>query len=137
MAKGATPPRVRRVQATSLALLVVSGAISYVDRATLSIANPLIREDLGFSIAEMGMLLSAFLWAYAFFQLPTGALVDRLRARRLLTLGLVVWSGAQILGAVVGSFGQFFAARLLLGCGEAPQFPTGTRVVRDWFNWRH
>lgn len=137
MAKGATPPRVRRVQATSLALLVVSGAISYVDRATLSIANPLIREDLGFSIAEMGMLLSAFLWAYAFFQLPTGALVDRLRARRLLTLGLVVWSGAQILGAVVGSFGQFFAARLLLGCGEAPQFPTGTRVVRDWFNRRH
>lgn len=129
-------PRIKKVQTTSLALLVVSGVISYVDRATLSIANPLIRQDLGLSVAQMGMLLSAFLWAYAFFQLPTGVLVDRLRARRLLTLGLVVWSSAQILGAAVGSFGQFFVARFLLGCGEAPQFPTGTRVVRDWFNVR-
>ena len=34
------------------------------------------------------------------------------------------------------SFGQFFAARLLLGVGEAPQFPTGARVVRDWFHPR-
>lgn len=86
----AASPRIKKVQATSLALLVISGGISYVDRATLSIANPLIRHDLGLSVAEMGLLLSAFLWSYAFFQMPIGALVDRLRARRLLTLGLVI-----------------------------------------------
>jgi MFS family permease len=136
MASRYTSHKIKRIQFTSLSILLLSGVVSYVDRATLAIANPLIREDLGFSVGEMGLLLSAFLWAYAVMQMPTGALVDRLGARRLLTLGLVVWSAAQILGGIVNSFSQFFIARLLLGAGEAPQFPAGTRVVRDWFNVR-
>jgi MFS family permease len=53
-----------------------------------------------------------------------------------LTCGLSLWSFAQLLGGLVQGFGQFFSARLLLGVGEAPQFPTGARVVRDWFNPR-
>ena len=88
------------------------------------------------SIADMGYLLSAFLWAYAFSQLPTGAMVDKFGPRFLLTCGLSLWSFAQLLGGFVQGFGQFFSARLLLGIGEAPQFPTGARVVRDWFNPR-
>ncbi|MGY2049433.1 MFS transporter [Methylobacterium sp. JK268] len=133
MAEAAASPRVRRVQRTALALLVLSGVVNYVDRATLAVANPLIREELGLSLADMGLLLSAFLWAYAFAQLPAGALVDRLGARVMLTLSLGLWSVAQGLGGLVGSFSQFFAARMLLGIGEAPQFPTSSRVVRDWF----
>ena len=129
-------PRVKSIQRTALAMLVVAGAINYVDRATLAVANLLIRDDLHLSIADMGYLLSAFLWAYAFAQLPTGAMVDKLWPRRLLTFGLAIWSFAQFLGGIVQSFGQFFAARLLLGVGEAPQFPTGARVVRDWFHPR-
>jgi sugar phosphate permease len=128
--------RIKTVQRVALALLVLSGVVNYIDRATLAIANPLIREDLGLSIVDMGLLLSAFLWAYAFSQLPAGALVDRLGARLMLTLSLTVWSLAQMLGGLVGSFGQFFGARVLLGIGEAPQFPTSARVVRDWFNER-
>jgi MFS family permease len=54
----------------------------------------------------------------------------------LLTIGLSLWSLAQLLGGFVQSFGQFFGARILLGIGEAPQFPTGARVARDWFNPR-
>jgi sugar phosphate permease len=110
--------------------------INYIDRATLAVANPLIREDLGLSIADMGYLLSAFLWSYAFAQLPTGAMVDKLGPRLLLTMGLSLWSLAQVLGGLVQAFGQFFGARILLGVGEAPQFPTCARVVRDWFNPR-
>jgi sugar phosphate permease len=124
------------IQRTALAMLVVAGVVNYVDRATLAVANPLIREELGLSIADMGYLLSAFLWAYAFAQLPTGAMVDRLGPRILLTLGLSLWSFAQLLGGLVQNFGQFFSARVLLGIGEAPQFPTGARVARDWFNQR-
>ncbi|GGD83164.1 MFS transporter [Caballeronia grimmiae] len=126
-------PRVRRIQRTALALLLLSGIINYIDRATLSIANPLIRQDLGLSVAEMGLLLSAFLWAYAFAQLPAGAFVDRFGARVMLSVSLATWSVAQAFGGVVNSFGQFFAARMILGIGEAPQFPTSAKVVRDWF----
>jgi sugar phosphate permease len=129
-------PRVKSVQRVALTLLVVAGVVNYIDRATLAVANPLIREELGLSIADMGYLLSAFLWAYAFSQLPTGAMVDRLGPRILLTMGLSLWSLAQLLGGLVQNFGQFFGARVLLGVGEAPQFPTGARVVRDWFNQR-
>src|ERR1700754_1735723 len=129
-------PRVKWIQRVALALLVVAGVVNYIDRATLAVANPLIREELGLSIADMGYLLSAFLWAYAFAQLPTGAMVDRLGPRILLTLGLSLWSLAQVLGGLVRGFGEFFGARILLGIGEAPQFPTCARVVRDWFNQR-
>jgi sugar phosphate permease len=128
--------RLKSVQRIALALLVVAGVVNYIDRATLAVANPLIREELGLSIADMGYLLSAFLWAYAFAQLPTGAMVDRLGPRLLLTMGLSLWSLAQLLGGLVRNFGEFFGARILLGIGEAPQFPTGARVVRDWFNQR-
>ena len=132
----AKTPRVRSIQRTALAMLVLAGVVNYIDRATLAVANPLIRDELHLSIADMGYLLSAFLWAYAFAQLPTGAMVDKLGPRLLLTLGLSLWSFAQLLGGLVQSFGQFFAARVLLGVGEAPQFPTGARVARDWFNPR-
>lgn len=129
-------PRMRRVQRTALLLLVISGAVNYVDRATLAVANPLVRHDLGIGVQSMGLLLSAFLWAYAFSQLPAGALVDRLGPRRVLSVGVALWSAAQILGGLVSGFGQFFAARMLLGIGEAPQSPASARVVRDWFNIR-
>jgi sugar phosphate permease len=135
---GAPPAslRIRRTQQMALVLLVLSGALNYVDRATLAVANPLVRHDLGISIQGMGLLLSAFLWAYAFSQLPAGILVDRLGPRRVLSTGLALWSAAQVLGGLVAGFGQFFAARLLLGVGESPQSPASARVVRDWFNIR-
>ena len=132
---GATP-RLRRIQVLSLALLVTAGVVNYVDRATLAVANPLIRQDLGLTLGDMGLLLSAFLWAYAFSQLPAGALADRLGPRLMLTFGLTCWSLGQMLGGMVTSFWQFIGARLVLGAGEAPHFPTCARVSRDWFNLR-
>lgn len=128
--------RIRRIQVSALTLLVLSGVVNYVDRATLAVANVRIQHDLGISVAGMGILLSAFLWAYAFAQLPVGGLIDRLGPRLLLGAGMFLWSLAQILGGIVTSFGQFIGARILLGLGEAPQFPSGARVVRDWFNMR-
>ena len=128
--------RLRAIQRTALALVVLGGVVNYIDRATLAVGNPLIRAELGLTAGDMGLLLSAFLWAYAFAQLPAGALVDRLGPRRLLTLGMTLWSVAQVLGGMVRGFGEFFAARMLLGVGEAPQFPASARIARDWFNVR-
>lgn len=128
--------RIRSVQRWSVVLLIAGGALNYVDRATLSVANKLIQDDLGIPVAKMGLLLSAFLWAYAFSQLPVGGLIDRFGPRRLLGLGLFCWSLAQAAGGLVKGFGTFIAARLALGVGEAPLFPGGARVVRDWFGLR-
>jgi sugar phosphate permease len=126
----------RRMQVTGLTLLVASGTVNYLDRSALAIANPEIRSELGLSATDMGLLLSAFLVAYAFCQLPIGLLVDRIGARRLLGAGLVLWSLAQTAAGFVGSLAQFWWARVALGLGESPQFPTGARVVSDWFHVR-
>jgi MFS family permease len=128
--------RIVSIQRWSLVLLVAGGALNYVDRATLSVANKLIQDDLGIPVAKMGLLLSAFLWAYAFAQLPVGGLIDRYGPRKLLALGLFCWSLAQAAGGLVRSFGVFIVARVALGVGEAPLFPGGARVVRDWFGIR-
>jgi MFS family permease len=131
------PPRVKRIQQSTLLLLILAGTLNYVDRATLSIGGPLIRKELDLSIADLGLLLSAFLWAYAFAQLPAGALIDWQGPRRLLGAGLAVWSFAQVAAGLVGSVTQFAVARVFLGLGEAPMFSSAARVVRDWWNVRH
>jgi sugar phosphate permease len=136
MVKMIVPASIRRRQRTALIMLVIAGTLNYLDRSTLSIANPLIRQELGLSIADMGLLLSAFLWAYAFAQLPGGALVDRVGPHRLLAAGLGLWSIAQAAAGFVTSFGQFSIARVFLGLGEAPMFSSAVRVVRDWYNVR-
>jgi MFS family permease len=130
------PARIRRTQVIALTLLMISGIINYLDRGVLAVANPLIRADMGLSLAQMGVLLSAFSWTYAIFQLPVGWLVDRIGARKLLGFGLIVWSLAQASGGIVSTFGWFILARVVLGIGEAPQFPSAARVVSDWFPLR-
>lgn len=134
MAAVTASPRPKRIHRSSVALLVSGCALNYVDRSSLSIANPLIRTDLSLTIADMGMLLSAFLWAHAVFQLPAGALVDRLGPRKHPGAGIFIWSLAQAQGGLVGEFRQFVGARVLLGIGELPQFSGLVRVVHDWFN---
>jgi MFS family permease len=117
-----------------LLLIFIICVVNYMDRGTLSVANPLIRNELGLSIAEMGVLLSAFLWPYAFTLLVAGAIVDRGKPRRVLTISLIVWSIAQGAAGFIASYGQFLLARALLGVGEAPMFPTAARVVKDWYH---
>ncbi|MBY4868844.1 MFS transporter [Burkholderia sp. Bp9017] len=126
-------PRIRRQQTIAMVLLVLSGVINYLDRGTLAVANELVRADMGLSMGQMGVLLSAFSWTYAICQLPIGALVDRIGPRWLLGAGLVVWSVSQAAGGLVSTFGYFIVARLVLGIGEAPQFPSAARVVGNWF----
>jgi sugar phosphate permease len=131
------PPRIRRMQLRAVALLLLIGVINYLDRSILSVANPLIRHDLGLSIVQMGWLLSAFLWAYAFAQLPGGFIVDRVGPRRLLGFGLILWSVAQAAAGFVGTMSQFVATRAFLGIGEAPTFTSAVRVIREWHSVKH
>lgn len=125
--------RVKRLRTTALALLVIAGCVNYLDRSAVSVANPLIRDDLGLSVGQMGLLLSAFTWSYGLAQLPAGILVDRLAARRMLGAGLVLWSLAQMAAAFALSLTQFVWARAALGLGESPMYTGGTRVCADWY----
>ena len=67
---------------------------------------------------------------------PPGALVDKVGPRILLAAGLALWSVAQACGGLVSSLRQFVVTRIVLGIGEAPQFPAGARVVSNWYHMR-
>jgi sugar phosphate permease len=125
--------KIKRIQWVALTFLMLAGIVNYLDRSTLSIANHSVSQELGLSASQMGMLLSAFSLAYAFSQLPVGALLDKFGARAMLGIGMLVWSVAQLAGGFVTSLQQFLVARVLLGFGEAPQFPAGAKVVSEWF----
>ncbi|MCQ8241420.1 MFS transporter [Rhizosaccharibacter radicis] len=126
-------PAVRRMRVIALTLLVVAGTVNYLDRSALSIGNGAIRQSLGLSDAEMGLLLSSFAVAYGVAQIPTGILVDRKGPRQLLGIGMLLWSVAQIAAGGVRGFGSFLLARAALGLGEAPMYLAGTKVCTNWF----
>jgi MFS family permease len=128
--------KLKRIQWVALTFLMLAGIVNYLDRSTLSIANHFISEELGLNASQMGLLLSAFSLAYAFSQLPIGALLDKFGARAMLGLGMLVWSVAQLAGGFVHTLQQFLVARVFLGMGEAPQFPAGAKVVSEWFALR-
>ena len=129
-------PATRRQRNRAVALLVIAGCVNYLDRSALAVGMPEIRADLHLSFEQMGLLLSAFAWAYGLAQIPAGAAIDRHGPRRALGVGLVLWSAAQISAGFVGSLTQFVTARVALGLGESPMYLGGTRVCADWFALR-
>src|SRR5579862_4908578 len=89
-------------------LLSVSIFINYVDRGTLAIAAPLLKEDLHLSPSKLGILLSAFFWTYAPFQVVSGWLVDKFNVNWLLALGLLIWSVATLTTGLLHGFAFMF-----------------------------
>ena len=123
----------RAHQTITLGLLFAAGVVNFFDRASLSVANTVVRGELHLNNEQMGWLLSAFSLAYGMTQLPLIGWLDKLGTRSVLGAGLAVWSGAQLVTSFVTSFPIFIAFRILLGMGEAPFYPTGVRSMREWF----
>lgn len=120
-----------------LALLVVSIFINFLDRSNLSVAAPDLRRELMLGPAQLGLLLSAFFWSYAAFQLVAGWLVDRYNVFWVYGIGFLVWSAATGMTGLVTSFAQLFALRLLLGMGESVAYPSYSRILASGYPEQH
>src|ERR1700687_977323 len=116
-----------------LLLLCLMYFITYLDRVSISNAAPLISREFGFSKATMGMILSAFVWAYAFFQVPGGWLGDRFGPRKMLTAIMTYRTFIAVCTTRALGFSSFWTVRFALGVGEAGAFPTATRAMQMWF----
>jgi ACS family D-galactonate transporter-like MFS transporter len=115
-------------------LLFLASLINYLDRATVSMALPLISHDLGLDPARKGLLLSAFFWSYALMQVPIGWCADRFNLRWLYAGAFALWSLAQGLTGFAGSLGVMIIFRILLGIGESVYLPGGTKIVSLLFH---
>lgn len=114
-------------------MLFVCVVINYLDRSNLSIVAPRLTDDLHLTPVTLGMILAAFGWTYALFQVPASRFVDRVHPRILFGLALALWSLATFFMGFVGTFVALIALRLLVGVMEAPAYPINNRVVTTWF----
>jgi MFS family permease len=117
----------------ALGLLFTINLFNYVDRQILSGVLPLVQQDLALSDAALGSLASAFMVLYLAASIPLGILGDRVPRQRLIAVGIAVWGAATFVSGVARSYGQLFAARTLVGIGEASYGPTASAMVSDLF----
>src|SRR5712664_4627784 len=122
----------RRRWAISL-LLGFGVLVNYFDRVNLSVSRDALQDSFGISAVMFGYLSSAYNWPYALLQLPSGLLLDRFGVRRVGIVSTVIWSIASFAAAISAGIGGLFAARLLLGIGEAPTFPAYAKATGYWF----
>ncbi|MBS1859093.1 MAG: MFS transporter [Acidobacteria bacterium] len=122
-----------------LALLIACSFICLVDRTNLSIGATDIQRDLHLTDYRLGLLLSAFFFTYAAFQLLSiaGWLADRFNVCWVLGAGFLLWSAATALSGAARTFAAFFALRLLLGIGESVAYPAYARILVNYFPEHH
>ena len=125
----ARPTRVRHF---IVALLFITTSINYLDRSSISIGAPFIARELHLTPVQMGLVFSAFAWAYSPLQIPGALLVDRVRPRLLYPAVILLWSSLQCLLGFAASLRLLVLLRMGLGVAEAPSFPMNNRIVTRW-----
>jgi MFS transporter, ACS family, D-galactonate transporter len=124
---------VERRRWTIAFLLGVGVLVNYFDRVNLSVSHDALVGEFGITDVTFGFLLGAYNWTYMACQLPSGVLLDRFGVRRVGIVSTLIWSIASFAAAMTRGLGGFFAARFLLGVGEAPTFPANAKAIGYWF----
>ncbi len=119
---------------TVVGLLFCTAVLSYTDRQVLSLLVDPIRADLHIDDARMSLLLgTAFAVVYGVAGIPLGWLADRTSRRNLILAGVAVWGVGTLLCGLAGSFETLFAARIVVGLGEAVLSPAAISLISDCF----
>ena len=129
---GAAVAKMNRV----VILLGLSVFINYIDRSNLSIAAPLLKDELGLSASQLGTLLSAFFWTYGLMQIPAGWLVDHFDVKWVFGAGFLVWSLATAITGALHGFVALIVVRVILGVGESVAFPSCSKILGTHFSER-
>jgi ACS family hexuronate transporter-like MFS transporter len=113
-------------------MLFLAAVLNYVDRQVLSLLALTIQKDLGLSDIDYGHITSCFLVAYTVSLLIAGRLIDRIGVRWGLAMYITWWSLATMAHAWANSFASLAWCRVLLGLGEAGNWPASTKAVSEW-----
>ncbi|HTW79467.1 MAG TPA: MFS transporter [Terracidiphilus sp.] len=128
-----------RIRYLIICILFAVSCFSFADRAALSQAASAMPKDMQLNAERMGYLLSAFGWAYALGQLPSGGLLDRFGSKRVYGISIILWSLFAFLTGCSGYlkasfvFTAIVVLRVLSGLAQSPVFPGNGRIVAAWF----
>lgn len=116
-----------------LAMLVILGMVTFLDRINISVAGSSIMHDLNLSPSEWGYVQSAFILSYGLLQIPVGALGDSFGHRKILAIIVLWWSAFTAFTGMAGGLATLIMIRFLFGIGEAGSSPCSTGVISRWF----
>ncbi|UGY92651.1 MFS transporter [Streptomyces gobiensis] len=126
------PPGGRRAIAMwGLGVAVYFIAITY--RTSLGVAGINAADRFGINASALSTFSILQLLVYAGMQIPVGLLVDRWGTKKVLTLGIVLFTLGQFGFALSSSYAMALACRALLGCGDAMTFISVLRLGARWF----
>jgi MFS family permease len=130
------PPGPSHARRSVLGLVFALAVITYLDRLCISAAMPSMADEFSLTSDQKGWVFSAFIIAYAAFEIPSGWLGDRFGARLTLTRIVLWWSAFTVLTGAAFGFWSLLVIRFLFGAGEAGAFPNIARAVSRWFPLR-
>src|ERR1700754_3481455 len=106
-----------------LGLLLLLILVMYLDRLCIAVAGPRIQQELHLTPVQWGWVIGAFTIAYAAFEIPSGALGDRIGPRRVLPRIVLWWSVFTAATGLVPTYRILLLVRFRFGAGEAGAFP--------------
>jgi len=130
------PPRPRIIPSLRWwigGILFASTVINYIDRQTLSILAPFLKQEYHWTNTDYANIAIAFRLAYTIGQTVCGRLMDRVGTRRGLTISVTWYSIVSLLTSLAGSISSFAVFRFLLGAGESANWPGASKAVSEWF----
>ncbi|RMH40919.1 MAG: MFS transporter [Deltaproteobacteria bacterium] len=122
-----------------LTVLALVNFFNYVDRQVLSglvvfVQRPAASGGLGLTDGQAGLLQSAFMVVHSVASIPLGIAADRFVRRKMIAVGVALWSAATALAGFARTFGQLFASRAAVGIGEATYAPAATALISESFS---
>src|ERR1700724_1926748 len=113
-------------------MLSLLAVITYLDRVCIAVAGPRMQDALHMSPEAWGWITSVFFLSYSAFEIPTGALGDRIGPRRVLTRVVAWWSAFTTLTGTVSNYYLLLLVRFCFGAGEAGAYPNASAVIGRW-----
>lgn len=116
-----------------IGLICLATIINYIDRSSLGIMWPSIAEDLGMDKNDYALILNVFMIAYAVGQSVMGKVFDRLGTKAGFVISITVWGIATVMHSVARGILSFSFFRVMLGLGEAGNWPGAVKSNAEWF----
>lgn len=140
---------------TICALLFFATTVNYLDRQVLSLLQPVLSGEFGWTNTDYANITAVFQFVYAIAMLFAGRFIDWIGTRKGYAWAIVLWSaGAMVHAFAVGIGGAvapvfavmgivlplsalgFMVGRTVLAVGEAGNFPAAIKTVAEWFPQR-
>jgi MFS family permease len=110
-------------------LLFLLYMFDYMDRMVIVSLFPFLKQDMGMTDAQCGLLVSTVYWSILIFSFPASILVDRWSRTKSISIMAAFWSLATLACAFTKNFSQLFITRTAIGIGEAGYAPGGTAML--------